>query len=122
VRIGLLLVALDDLGRPELGAFRAPAGVTASAALPKEIPALVERHTQRFEALSIGVVRLARCLALPELVLFGHHLVYRIVNLRIVQDVLFVSDAHHVASTSPVASTSEDRVEGTVPAWKAERL
>jgi hypothetical protein len=81
----LLLVALDDPGWSDLGALGVLAGVAAGAALPKEIPALVQRHTQRLQPLSIGVACLASSLALPELVLLGDHPVNRVVNLRVVQ-------------------------------------
>lgn len=40
----LLLVALDDLGRPGGGRVRVLAGVTAGPALAQKIPALVQAH------------------------------------------------------------------------------
>ena len=79
----LLLVALDDLGRPELGALGALAGLSARAPLPQEIPALVERHAQRLQPLPVGVRRFPCRFSLPELVLLGDHPVDRTVDLGV---------------------------------------
>ena len=79
----LLLVTLDDLGRPELGALGALAGLSARAPLPQEIPALVERHAQRLQPLPVGVRRLPCRFSLPELVLLGDHPVDRTVDLGV---------------------------------------
>ena len=64
----LLLVPLDDLCRPDLGSLRVLAGVTPGAALPEEVPALVERHPQRLQPLPIRIAGVAGCFALPGLV------------------------------------------------------
>src|SRR6266576_5142803 len=79
----LLLVTLDDLGRPELRALGALAGLSARAPLPQEIPALVERHAQRLQPLPVGVGRLPCRFSLPELVLLGDHPVDRTVDLGV---------------------------------------
>src|SRR5207237_1905851 len=59
-RFGSLLVALDDLGRSELGSLGVLAGVAARAPLPQEIPALVERYPQLLQPQPVGVGCLTR--------------------------------------------------------------
>src|SRR5205085_697700 len=65
----LLLVALDNLGRPDVGRIRVQVRVAQRAALAQQVPALVERHLQLLQAMPVGRVRVPGRLALPELVL-----------------------------------------------------
>ena len=90
-RRGLLLVALDDLGRSELGAAGVLAGLAAGTPLPQEIPALIERYAQRLQSLPIGVCRLTCRFSLPELVLLVDHPVDLTVNLWVFHESLLAS-------------------------------
>src|SRR5436305_5843356 len=50
----LLLVALDNLGRPDVGRIRVQVRVAQRAALVQQVPALVERHLQLLQAMPVG--------------------------------------------------------------------
>jgi len=90
-RFGSLLVALDDLGRSELGSLGVLAGVAARAPLPQEIPALVERYAQLLQPQPVGVGCLTRRFSLPELMFLVDHPVDRTVNLWVFHERLLAS-------------------------------
>jgi hypothetical protein len=80
----LLLVALDDFGAARGGRVGVLTGVATRAALAEQIPALVEVDPQLIEPPAVGVACRPGGLSLPELVLLGHVLLDRPVNLCVV--------------------------------------
>ncbi len=70
----LLLVALYHFGPSDVSGAGIATGFTQRASLPQEIPALVKRHLQRLQALSVGFGRVPGRLPLPQLVLLGNEL------------------------------------------------
>src|SRR5215210_1241327 len=80
----LLLVALHHLRPSDVGCARVATGFVQGPALAQQVPALVERDLQLFEAPSVSVAPLAGRLPLPELVLLGDELLNGSVDPRIV--------------------------------------
>src|SRR5712691_1899593 len=79
----LLLIALDDLGAPDVGGAWIASCLTQRASLPQQVPALIERDLDTRQALPVGFTSGAGRLAFPQLVLFGDELLDLGVNLRI---------------------------------------
>jgi len=77
-------VALDHLGSSDAGRSRVATGFAQGAALAQQVPALVERDFQLFEAPPVGVAPLAGRLTLPELVLLGDELLDLSMDLGVV--------------------------------------
>jgi hypothetical protein len=78
-----LLVALDDLGAPDVGAAWIASCFTQRASLPEEVPTLVERDLNTGQALPFGFAGGAGRLAFPQLVLLGDELLDLGMDLRI---------------------------------------
>jgi hypothetical protein len=81
----LLLVALNHVRRPHIGGVGIATRFPQRSAPAQQVPALVERDRHLSEAPAIGVRRLARRLAFPQLVLFRDELLDRSVDLNVVQ-------------------------------------
>src|SRR5262245_33102281 len=84
VRPPLLLVSLDDLGRPDGRRVGVEPGVAQSAPLAEQVPALVERDLQLLESTPLGLTRAAGGFALPQLVLLRDEGLDPRVDLRFV--------------------------------------
>jgi hypothetical protein len=79
----LLLITLDDLRAPDVGAAWIASCFAQRASLPQEVPTLVERDLNTGQALSVGLTGGTGRLALPQLVLLGDELLDLGVNLRV---------------------------------------
>ncbi len=80
----LLLVALDDVRRAQIGVVGVTSRIPKRAALAEQVPGLIERDFERIEPLTVFVGRGACGLALPELMLLSNELVDAVVDLPVV--------------------------------------
>ncbi|KWX24594.1 hypothetical protein AFM11_07895 [Mycolicibacterium wolinskyi] len=85
-----VLVALDFIGRADLGLPRVLAGLPQGPALPQQVPALVQRHLQRLQSPMLFVL-----VDLPTLQFGAKLLLFCDESVNFGEDVLIFS---HTAS------------------------